>query len=159
METDINLINKYFILNYNYQRMIFICLIFLVISLSLFNLYFFKKPLTESSKQLNNMSKIILEEDDILEINWLNKNLISFNINSWHNIIEDLIGDIAFINSIHFINKSWEIRGELISIEDYQILYTRINELRQLNFKVNINRVGSLQNSSFLLQLKAGDDS
>lgn len=158
METKINLISRYFILNYHYQRMIFICLIILIISLNLFNFYFIRKPLAESYRQFNNIGEIVLKENNLFEINWLNKNLVSFNINNWHNIIEDLIGDIAYINSIHFIDNTWEISGELIRIEDYQILYTRINELRQLDFKVSINRIGLLQNSSFLLQLKSGDD-
>lgn len=157
MGSDINLINKYFILNYYYQKKIFICLIVLILFLNLFSFYFVKKPLEEAFIQLDNMDKIIFNEDDLFEVNWLNKNLVNFNINNWHNIIEDLIGDIAYINSIHLIDDTWEVRGELIRIEDYQILYNRINEFRRLNLNININRLGSLHNSSFLLQMESGD--
>ncbi len=157
MGSDINLINKYFILNYYYQKKIFICLIVLILFLNLFSFYFVKKPLEEAFIQLDNMDKIIFNEDDLFEVNWLNKNLVNFNINNWHNIIEDLIGDIAYVNSIHFIDDTWEVRGELIRIEDYQILYNRINEFRRLNLNININRLGSLHNSSFLLQMESGD--
>ncbi|MFW5873230.1 MAG: hypothetical protein ACOCVD_00965 [Bacillota bacterium] len=125
--------------------------------MNLFSFYFVKKPLEEAFIQLDNMDKIIFNEDDLFEVNWLNKNLVNFNINNWHNIIEDLIGDIAYVNSIHFIDDTWEVRGELIRIEDYQILYNRINEFRRLNLNININRLGSLHNSSFLLQMESGD--
>ncbi len=159
MEIDINLINKNFILDYQYQKPIFIFLIILIIGLNFYSLYFIKRPIEESYKELNNIDKFILSEQELFEIDWLNRNLVNFNINNWYNIIEDLIGDIGYINSIHFIDNAWEIRGDLLGIENYQILYERINELRSLNFDIKFNRVGSLQNSSFLLHMKIGDDS
>ncbi|MGM0413912.1 MAG: hypothetical protein ACQEQP_01870 [Bacillota bacterium] len=104
-----------------------------------------------------NIDEIILSEQEVSEIRWLNRNLIRFNINNWYNIFEDLLSDIAEINSLYFSGDNWEIRGDLIGIENYEILYERINELSLLNFDININRVGSLQSSSFLLQINIGD--
>lgn len=157
MGTDINLINKHFILSYQSQKIIFILLIIFIISLNIYNYYFIRRSLEETHYQLMNIDEIILSEQEVSEIRWLNRNLIRFNINNWYNIFEDLLSDIAEINSIYFSGDNWEIRGDLIGIENYEILYERINELSLLNFDININRVGSLQSSSFLLQINIGD--
>lgn len=157
MGTDINLINKHFILSYQSQKIIFILLIIFIISLNIYNYYFIRRSLEETHNQLMNIDEIILSEQEVSEIRWLNRNLIRFNINNWYNIFEDLLSDIAEINSIYFSGDNWEIRGDLIGIENYEILYERINELSLLNFDININRVGSLQSSSFLLQINIGD--
>ncbi len=157
METDINLLNQYFILDHQYQRVISIFLIIFIIGLNLYSFYFIRIPLDESFYQLDNIEKIFFSEQEMIEKEWLNRNLIKFNIKSWHNILEDLLSDIAYINSIHFFDDKWEVRGELNDIESYQVLYERVNELRLLNFNINFNRVGPLQSSSFLLFIKAGD--
>ena len=157
MGTDINLISGHFILNYRYQKVLYIFLIILIIGLNLYVYNYINKPLNSSYNQLIDIDKIILSKEEISEINWLNKNLVMFNINGYYNIFEDLLGDIAWIDSIFFIDGRWEIRGELKGIEKYQVLHERINELRMLNFNINLNRVGSLQNSSFLLQIHTGD--
>lgn len=157
MGTDINLINKHFILSYQSQKIIFILLIIFIISLNIYNYYFIRRSLEETHNQLMNIDEIILSEQEVSEIRWLNRNLIRFNINNWYNIFEDLLSDIAEINSLYFSGDNWEIRGDLIGIENYEILYERINELSLLNFDININRVGSLQSSSFLLQINIGD--
>lgn len=159
MGADINLINKHFILNYQSQKAIFILLVIFIISLNIYNYYFIRSSLGQTHNQLMNIEEIILSEQEVSEINWLNRNLIRFNINNWYNIFQDLLSDIADINSIYFSENSWEIRGDLIDIENYQTLYERINELSLLNFEINFNRVGSLQNSSFLLQINIGDAS
>lgn len=157
MVTDINLISRHFLLNYRYQKLFYIFLIILILGLNLYVYYYINKPLNSRYNQLLDIDKIILSEEEIFEIDWLNKNLVTFNINGYYNIFEDLLGDIAWVDSIFFINGKWEIRGELKGIEKYQVLHERINELRMLNYNINLNRVGSLQNSSFLMQFQTGD--
>ena len=157
MVTDINLISRHFLLNYRYQKLFYILLIILILGLNLYVYYYINKPLNSRYNQLLDIDKIILSEEEIFEIDWLNKNLVTFNINGYYNIFEDLLGDIAWVDSIFFINGKWEIRGELKGIEKYQVLHERINELRMLNYNINLNRVGSLQNSSFLMQFQTGD--
>ena len=157
MVTDINLISRHFLLNYRYQKLFYIFLIILILGLNLYVYYYINKPLNSRYNQLLDIDKIILSEEEIFEIDWLNKNLVTFNINGYYNIFEDLLGDIAWVDSIFFINGKWEIRGELKGIEKYQVLHERINELRMLNYNINLNRVGSLQNSSFLMKFQTGD--